>query len=283
MVNVDRRQHTSDRVPATAYLLTGCVAIFGSNSLVLGPIAPQVGHAFGSSTSTVMTATAAFGLSTALSALLFARHIDRVGAWRVLQITLFVLAGALLLRPLLIACAAFNSAFYGIYGFLGDHLHTHLDRPLSANGLVALIYGCAFGSAAPLDGFLDRAGARRMLPLALLAVTAVYLCVALASASFAGLLATTFAWGLANHVALNTLIMRLTAIDPAMRGTLMGLNSAVASVAIFAGTVGFGVVYANLGFVACAVDAAGLTLIATLAGAWPAPSTHAALRLPRRT
>jgi MFS transporter, DHA1 family, inner membrane transport protein len=386
MENVDQRQHTSDCLPPAAYLLTGCVAIFGSNSLVLAPIAPQVADALGSSTSTVMTAAAAFGLSTALSALLFARHIDRMGAWRVLQVAMVVLTAALILSslaarvaflvvaqvlaglasgvalpaiytraaaiapaghesrtigvvlsgwtlslvagvslsaviadlvqwravyaavavlalaaflilfagkhadaiatdsapmptealkipgvaPLLIACGAFNSAFYGIYGFLGDHLHNHLDRPLSANGLVTLAYGFAFGSAALFDKLLDRFGAQRMMPVALLAVTSVYLCMALARSSFAGLLATVFAWGFANHIALNTLIMRLTAIDSAKRGTIMGLNSAVASLAIFAGTTGLGAVYANFGFVATAVTAAGLTLVATLAGAWPA-------------
>jgi DHA1 family inner membrane transport protein len=401
MANVNQRQHASDRLPPAAYLLTGCVAIFGSNSLVLAPIAPEVAYTLGSSTSAVMSATAAFGLATAVSALVFARHIDRVGAWRVLQMAMIVLAVALLLSslapyvaflvaaqvlaglaagvalpavytsaaaiappgresrtigvvltgwtlslivgvslsavladlvhwrlvyvavavlalaaflilfgcnypgaiakdsapmptealkipgvvPLLIACGAFNCAFYGIYGFIGDHLHTRLDRPLSANGLVALVYGFAFGSAALFDKLLDRLGAQLMMPVALLAVTSVYLCMALLSASFGGLLAMAFVWGFANHIALNSLIMRLTAIDPSRRGTIMGLNSAVASLAISAGTTGFGVVYASFGFVASAVVAAGLTLIATLAGAWPARS-RATFRLetePKRT
>jgi MFS transporter, DHA1 family, inner membrane transport protein len=401
MANVNQRQHASDRLPSAAYLLTGCVAIFGSNSLVLAPIAPEVAYTLGSSTSAVMTATAAFGFATAVSAVVFARHIDRAGAWRVLQMAMIVLAVALLLSsfaayvaflvaaqvlaglaagvalpavytsaaaiappgresrtigvvltgwtlslivgvslsavladlvhwrlvylavavlalaaflilfgrkhpdaiakdsapmptealkipgvaPLLIACGAFNCAFYGIYGYIGDHLHTRLDRPLSANGLVALVYGLAFGSAALFDKLLDRLGAQLMMRVALLAVTSVYLCMALLSASFGGLLTTTFVWGFANHIALNSLIMRLTAIDPAKRGTIMGLNSAVASLAISAGTTGFGVVYASFGFVACAVSAAGLTLIAALAGAWPARS-RAAFRLetePKRT
>ena len=36
--------------------------------------------------------------------------------------------------PLLIACAAFMTAFYGVYGYLGDHLHSGLGEPVSANG-----------------------------------------------------------------------------------------------------------------------------------------------------
>src|SRR5690349_20458121 len=37
--------------------------------------------------------------------------------------------------PLLIACGAFMAAFYGMYGYLGDHLHHSLGQPVSANGL----------------------------------------------------------------------------------------------------------------------------------------------------
>lgn len=383
MPNINQQTRESDRLPPAAYPLTGCVAIVGSNSLVLGPIAPEVAHALGSTTSTVMTATAAFGLATAMSALLFARHIDRLGAWRVLRASMAALALALLssasatgvvmlsaaqvvaglatgvalpaiyssaaaiappgresrtigvvltgwtlslvagvslsavlaeyvqwravyvvvavlaavavailsfskqprivasasapmptealkipgVTPLLVVCGAFMSAFYGIYGFLGDHLHNGLGRSLSANGFAALAYGFGFGSAAILDKFVDRVGARRTMPIALCAVGAVYLCMALAGASFGGLLVTVFVWGLVNHIALNALIMRLTAIDPARRGTIMGLNSAVTYLAVFAGTTGFGAVYASLGFIASAILAAGLTLISAWVGA----------------
>ena len=110
----------SDRLPSAAYLLTGCVAIVGSSSLVLGPIAPEVATAFGSDTSTVMAATAAFGLGTAASALLFARHIDRLGAWRVLRIAMAVLAVALLSSAMasgvgmLAAAQAFSGVATGV-------------------------------------------------------------------------------------------------------------------------------------------------------------------------
>lgn len=382
MPNTNQQQATN-RLPRAAYLLTGCIGILGSNSLVLGPIAPEVADALGSDTSTVMAATAAFGLGTAASAFLFARHIDRFGAWRVLQAAMAVLAVALLssaaapsvgvlvaaqifaglatgvalpaiyssaaaiappgresrtigvvltgwtlslvagvslsavladyvqwravyvavavlaaaafatlscferpaavasasapmptealripgVAPLLVVCGAFMSAFYGIYGFLGDHLHNGLGRPISANGFAALAYGFGFGSAALFDKFVDRVGAQRTMPVALCAVVSVYLCMALAGASFAGLLATVAVWGLANHIALNALIMRLTAINPARRGTIMGLNSAVTYLAVFAGTTGFGAIYARFGFVASALIAAGLTAISVWVGA----------------
>lgn len=47
---------------------------------------------------------------------------------------------------------------------------------------------------------------------------------------------------------------------------IMGLNSAVTYLAVFAGTAGVGAVYATLGFVASAILAAGLTLISAWVG-----------------
>ena len=85
---------TTAPITALAYLLTGCIAVIGSNSLVLGPIAPAVAASFGTSVPAVMAASAAFGLGTSASALLLARYIDGVGARRMLQGALLLL-GAL--------------------------------------------------------------------------------------------------------------------------------------------------------------------------------------------
>ena len=63
-------------------------------------------------------------------------------------------------------------------------------------------------------------------------------------------------WGLANHFGLNVLVMRLTALDPSRRGTIMGLNSAVTYFAVFVGTTGFGPLYTGFGFAASAIVAA---------------------------
>lgn len=380
---------TTARLPAVTYVLTFCIAVIGSNSLVLGPIAPEVARSLGTSVALVMSASAAFGLGTAASALLMARHVDRLGARRMLLGALLGLAAALALsalapavpalaltqlaagvasgialpaiyagaaavappgresrtigvvltgwtlsmvagvslsalvadlvhwravyavvallafgafatlktsryrdapsagsapwplaalriggvKPLLVACAAFMSAFYGIYGYLGDHLHSALGEPVSANGIVALVYGIGFGAAALLDGVVDRLGARRVMPFAFLAVAAVYLGFALAGGSFAFVLVITFLWGLSNHFGLNVLIMRLAAIDPARRGTIMGLNSAVTYLAVFAGTTGFGPLYASQGFEMAALAALVLMLVAAAAGSWRLPAS----------
>ncbi|TPN84947.1 MFS transporter [Mesorhizobium sp. CU2] len=374
-------------IPAAAYLLTGCIAVIGSNSLVLGPIAPAVAQSFGASVPGVMTAAAAFGLGTSASALFLARYIDRIGARRMLQGALLLLALALVasalaptvtalvaaqlvagiaagiaipaiyasaaaiaptgresgtigvvltgwtlsmvagvslsavladlihwravfaavallagsavaalamsslpdarksgpapsplgalavpgILPLLIACGAFMTAFYGVYGYLGDHLHEALGEPVSANGLAAIAYGLGFGAAALLDGVIDRLGARRVMPFAYLLVAAVYVAIALASGGFGLLIAAIAVWGLANHFGLNVLVMRLTALDPSRRGTIMGLNSAVTYLAVTVGTAGFGPLYTSLGFANCALIAAGLMLIAAAAAAWRSP------------
>ena len=369
-------------IPRAAYVLTGCIGVIGSNSLVLGPIAPEVSQTLGAGVPMVMMASAAFGLGTAASALFLARHIDRLGARRVLRLTMAVLAAAMLLsaaapvvlvliaaqlvagiasgvalpaiyasaaaiapsgresrtigivltgwtlsmvagvslsavladlihwravyvavallslaamaglslmprddapasgpaplplaalaipgiKSLLLACGAFMTAFYGVYGYLGDHLHNGLGQPVSANGLAALVYGIGFGGAAFLDGVADRVGARRLMPIAFLAVATVYLLLGLTGGSFSAVLIMVFLWGLFNHFGLNLLIMRLTAIDPAQRGTIMGLNSAVTYLAVFVGTSGFGPLYASYGFGTAAFVAMALTLVAALAG-----------------
>jgi predicted MFS family arabinose efflux permease len=380
-----------------AYVLTGCVAVIGSNSLGLGPIAPEVARSLGSTVPVVMMAAAAFGLGTAASALFLARHIDRIGARRMLQLALAILAAALAcsalsplvfvliasqlvagvasgialpaiyssaaaiappgresrtigvvltgwtlsmvvgvalsavladfvhwravfsaiailalaaiailsiskhrevlaaesaplplralqikgIKPLLIACGAFMAAFYGIYGYLGDYLHHGLGQAVSANGLAALVYGVGFGAATLLDNVVDRLGAQRVMPAAFLATGSVYVSMALFGGSFIALLIAVFLWGLANHFGLNVLIMRLSAIDPARRGTIMGLNSAVTYLAGFVGTAAFGPLHTEFGFATSTLVAAGFMVVAVLASAWR-PAASVALNLGRQ-
>lgn len=369
-----------DRIPPSVFMLTACVAVIGSNSLVLSPIAPEVARALDVSVQSVMSAAAAFGLGTAASALFLARYIDRVGAWRLLRlafalfaaslavsaaapaVSILVLAqlcagvaagialpaiytsaatiappgresktlgivltgwtfslvagvslsavladwldwravyGAVFLlsasalifllnngqrdtlsgepaasplaalaipgvRPLLVACGAFMTAFYGVYGFLGAHLHDWLGLPLSANGLVTLSYGMGFGAAAFLDGIEKRVPVRFALPAAFFCVSIVYLLLTAASSSYSAILALVFFWGLANHFGLNLLILRLTSLEPARRGAIMGLNSAVTYLAVFAGSLGFGPIYASAGFAALTALAAALMIVSML-------------------
>jgi predicted MFS family arabinose efflux permease len=96
-------------------------------------------------------------------------------------------------------------------------------------------------------------------------IALVYLAFVAASESFGALLAVVFAWGLFNHLGLNALVFRLGALDPAQRGTILGLNSAVTYLAMFAGTIGFGPIYSGFGFAALPLLGAALMLVAALA------------------
>lgn len=386
MTNIDQPIPVSSgqtRIPPFAFVLTACIGVIGSNSLALGPVAPDVAQSLAAGVPAVMTASAAFGLGTAASAIFLGRLIDRHGPRRMLMIALILLAiglagsaaapalpllvaaqlvagsatgialpaiytlasviapagresetiglvltgwtlsmvagvplsatiadiagwrsiyivitvttmiaciavrfapvqdansgrttsplvalGVRGVAPLLLACAAFMAAFYGVYGYVGDHLHARLGLPVSANGIIAISYGFGFGAAAFLDRLMDRFGTDRLLPFIFLVVAGIYVLMSLASGSYAAMLAIVFFWGLANHFGLNVLIMRLTALDPEKRGAIMGLNSGVTYIALFAGTIGFGAAYACSGaFHILPLAAAGLMLAAVLAAA----------------
>ncbi|MGF6175868.1 MFS transporter [Ensifer sp. 4252] len=386
MTNTDQHISTErvecSRIPPFAFVLTTCIGVIGSNSLALGPIAPEVARSLDVGAPVVMTASAVFGLGTAASAIFLGRFIDRYGPNRMLalallllaiglggsaaapalpflvatqllvgiaagialpaiytlaaivapagresetiglvltgwtlsmvagvplsaaiadfagwRVTFLVVAAAALIAwaavrmsvvrdapqaaasspltalsvrgavPLLSACAAFMAAFYGVYGYIGDHLHAVLELPLSANGFIAAFYGVGFGSAAFLDRLIDRLGAGKLLPLIFLVVAAVYVAMAAASGSYEAMLVVVFFWGLANHFGLNVLIMRLTALDPIRRGAIMGLNSGVTYLALFGGTLVFGTVYSGAGFFILPIAAGGLMLAAALCAA----------------
>jgi DHA1 family inner membrane transport protein len=385
MTNIDQPIPVSTgqtRIPPFAFVLTACIGVIGSNSLALGPVAPDVAQSLAAGVPAVMTASAAFGLGTAASAIFLGRLIDRHGPRRMLMAALMLLAVGLAgsaaapalpllvaaqfvagsatgialpaiytlasviapsgresetiglvltgwtlsmvagvplsaaiadmagwrsiyivitattliacaavrfapvqdetagrttsplvalgvrgVAPLLLACAAFMAAFYGVYAYIGDHLHVRLGLPLSANGIIAISYGFGFGAAALLDRLMDRFGTDRLLPLIFLAVAGIYVMMGMASGSYAAMLAVVFFWGLANHFGLNVLIMQLTALDPEKRGAIMGLNSGVTYLALFAGTIGFGAAYAGGAFHILPLAAAGLMLAAALAAA----------------
>ena len=163
---------------------------------------------------------------------------------------------------LLLVCAGYMIAFYGVYGYLGAHLHDRLGLPTSANGAVPLAYGIGFGAAALLDRVIDRVGPARAMPFAYLGIAAVYAALALGSGGYLTIVAVALVWGLLNHFGLNLLILRLTAIDPARRGTILGLNSAVTYLCVFLGTFGFGPLYSLYGFAALAWLAAALCFFA---------------------
>lgn len=172
------------------------------------------------------------------------------------------------IKSLLVVCGTFMTAFYGLYAYLGDHLHQDLGLPVTANGGVAIAYGAGFGCAALLSGMVDRFGPKRLMPPVLLVAAAVYLGLALFGSMLVGVICLLFVLGLVNHLGVNLLIQRLTAIDPAKRGTLMGLNSAVTYLAVFAGSSSYGPLYTDHGFTALSLVSLALMGIAVFTCVW---------------
>lgn len=172
------------------------------------------------------------------------------------------------IKSLLVVCGTFMTAFYGLYAYLGDHLHQDLGLPVTANGGVAIAYGAGFGCAALLSGMVDRFGPKRLMPPVLLVAAFVYLGLAMLGGSLVGVICMLFVLGLVNHLGVNLLIQRLTAIDPAKRGTLMGLNSAVTYLAVFAGSSSYGPLYTDHGFTTVSLVSLALMIIAVLTCLW---------------
>ncbi len=150
--------------------------------------------------------------------------------------------------PILFACVSLMTAFYGTYGYIGDHIHRVLDNPLSATGWLAVAYGVGFGLAALGDHLIDHIGARRLFPWCFAMVGAIYALLAIASEHYIVLVAVSFGWGVFNHFALNLIVSGLSAIDPARRGSILGLNSAVTYFGACIGAVAFGPLYTATDF-----------------------------------
>lgn len=152
--------------------------------------------------------------------------------------------------------AAYMTAFYGLYTYLGPHLGETLQLPTAFAGLAIAAYGTGFGVAAPLGRLVDRYGAALAASVTFAALALVYLGLAAAADLPLVLLALCVAWGLANHVGLNLLVRRLTELDPTQRGAIMGLYSAITYLCVFAGALLYRPLFEHLGFAACALVSA---------------------------
>ncbi|MEO0391299.1 MAG: MFS transporter [Pseudomonadota bacterium] len=116
----------------SVWLLMAAIAVVGSNSLVLSPIATEVAASFaGRGAADVLGAAAAYGAGTTLSALVLAPQADRIGLRRALVWALLSLTAAFALSafaptlPVLIAAQtgaglAAGLALPAIYGLAAD-------------------------------------------------------------------------------------------------------------------------------------------------------------------
>lgn len=153
--------------------------------------------------------------------------------------------------------AAYMTAFYGLYNYLGSHLGGALQLPTAFAGLATFAYGTGFGMAALLGRLVDRCGMALASIGAFISLALVYLGLAISADVPTVLLALCVVWGLANHVGLNLIVRRLTELDPRQRGAIMGLYSAITYLCVFVGALAYRPLFEQFGFAACALVSAG--------------------------
>lgn len=170
---------------------------------------------------------------------------------------------------LLLGCLAFSSAFYGVYAFLADHVRTLLALSAGQVGFIAFAYGAGFLLAglagAPL---IERLGPRRALPLALAALSAVYLALLPAAHALAAVLALAVLWGAASQLSLNLLVLLLSRARPEERGAVLGLNTCTTYLGASVGTAVAGTLYTHAGFESLGLVAAAALALAALGLHW---------------
>lgn len=165
------------------------------------------------------------------------------------------------IAPVLASVSAFMIAFYGLYAFVGPHVHDGLGKSTTLAGVVSLSYGLGYGAAAMLDPAIDRFGRRRAGPVVFGALIATYLAFALTARLYVALLATAFVWGLFVHLGMTILVGRLTSISPRNRAAILGLYSGVTYASMFVGTALFKPIYGAFGIAGATLSAATCILV----------------------
>ncbi|MGQ4878665.1 MFS transporter [Billgrantia sp. LNSP4103-1] len=156
--------------------------------------------------------------------------------------------------------AAFMTAFYGLYSYLGPHISETLQASASFAGLAIAVYGVGFGIAAPLGRWVDRHAMSTVACVAFAGLILIYLGLMAAAMLPLLLLLFCFGWGVGNHVGLNLLLRRLGELDPNQRGAIMGLYSAITYLCVFVGALLYRPIFLHFGFAACAWASAMLVL-----------------------
>jgi len=164
----------------------------------------------------------------------------------------------------LFATSLLMLSFYITYFFVGAHITLDLGLSTTQAGLVPLCYGIGFGLALFVDPLLDRWGLAKSTPPVFALISLSYGLLIIFADQYHLLLAASLIWGTFQHLGLNLLVARLTMLDPAQRGAIMGLYSTVTYLCVFAAPFLGGIAYAGYGLVGCLVISAGLCLAEAL-------------------
>ncbi|PCJ06109.1 MAG: MFS transporter [Rhodobacteraceae bacterium] len=162
----------------------------------------------------------------------------------------------------LLATVLLMLSFYVTYFFIGAHVTVALGLSTTKAGLIPLFYGIGFGLAVMADPLLDRLGLARSTAPVFLVIALTYAGMVTLAGTFHWLLMIAVIWGVFQHLGLNLVVARLTALDPSQRGAIMGLFSTATYLCIFVVPVLGSVVYASFGLAGCLAISALLCLIA---------------------
>lgn len=152
-------------------------------------------------------------------------------------------------------------SFYVTYFFIGAHVTVTLGLSTTKAGLVPLFYGIGFGLAVMADPLLDRLGLARSTAPVFFVISLTYASMVAMAGVFHWFLMISVAWGVFQHLGLNLVVARLTALDPSQRGAIMGLFSTATYLCIFAVPILGSLAYASWGLAGCLAISAALCLI----------------------
>lgn len=164
----------------------------------------------------------------------------------------------------LLACWCVMAGFYGVFNYVGSYFRLLNGSGAGAASLLALSYGLGFSLAVGGARYIDRWGSGRMLMLVGVASAGLVLAMPWAARSVPAMLGVMALFGLTQHMVLNSVISWLGSRDPAQRGSIMAVNSAVTYFGLTVGTAASGWIYQHLGFGLVAVEVAVLYGIAAL-------------------
>lgn len=167
----------------------------------------------------------------------------------------------------LLASSLLMLSFYTTYFFTGAHVTLTLGLSTAQAGLLPLFYGLGFGLAVLFDPLLDRMGLTRATPPVFVLIALTYLGMLAAAPDFALLLLLSLIWGVFQHLGLNLLVARLTALDPRQRGAIMGLYSTITYLSVFTAPFVGGLIFPSWGLIGCLAISALLCLLESIEAA----------------
>ncbi|WP_331000093.1 MFS transporter [Acetobacter garciniae] len=165
---------------------------------------------------------------------------------------------------MLLIVFGYMTAFYGTFAYFGEGLRVLLHLSAQGAGSFVFAYGLGFGIAGLMLSHFAPHASKTYIVCSLVLISACYFAWLPASSTRMWAFANSAVWGFLNQLGLNALIVTLNRYAAEARGVVMGIYSAVTYVAVFAGPLCMGSLYAAYGFFGVAAMA-GVIVMASAA------------------